>query len=39
MVDWKDEVILNIIGRASINEYNGKLTGQIMVEKWEIIDL
>lgn len=37
MVDWKTEVKLNIIGRASINEYNGKLTGQIMVEDWEII--
>ena len=38
MVDWKDEVILNIVGRASINEYNGKLTGQIFVEEWEVVD-
>lgn len=38
MVDWKDEVILNIIGRASINEYNGKLTGQIFVDEWEVIE-
>lgn len=38
MVDWKDEVKLNIIGRASINEFNGKMYGQIMVEDWEIID-
>ncbi len=38
MVDWKEEVVLNIIGRASINEYNGKLTAQIMVEDWEIIN-
>lgn len=38
MVDWKGEVCLNIIGKASINEYNGKMYGQIMVEDWEIID-
>jgi single-stranded-DNA-specific exonuclease len=38
MVDWKDEVVLNIIGRASINEYNGKLTGQIFVDEWEVIE-
>jgi single-stranded-DNA-specific exonuclease len=38
MVDWKEEVSLNIIGRASINEYNGKLTAQIMAEDWEILD-
>ena len=38
MVDWKDEVILNIVGRASINEYNGKLTGQIFVDEWEVLD-
>ena len=38
MVDWKDEVTLNIIGRASINEYNGKLTGQIFVDEWEVIE-
>lgn len=37
MVDWKDEVTLNIIGRASINEFNGQMTGQIMVEDWEVI--
>jgi single-stranded-DNA-specific exonuclease len=37
MVDWKDEVVLNIVGRASINEYNGKLTGQIFVDEWEVI--
>jgi len=38
MVDWKSEVILNIVGRASINEYNGKLTGQIFVDEWEVLD-
>ena len=38
MVDWKSEVVLNIIGRASINEYNGKLTGQIFVDEWEVIE-
>ena len=38
MVDWKDEVILNVVGRASINEYNGKLTGQIFVDEWEVIE-
>jgi len=38
MVDWKDEVVLNIVGRASINEYNGKLTGQIFVDEWEVIE-
>jgi len=38
MVDWKDEVILNIVGRASINEYNGKLTGQIFVDEWEVVE-
>jgi len=38
MVDWKSETILNIIGRASINEYNGKLNGQIFVDEWEVLD-
>lgn len=38
MIDWKDEINLNIIGRASINEYNGKLYGQIIVEDWEILN-
>lgn len=38
MVDWKDEVILNIIGRASINEFNGKMYGQIIVEEWEVLN-
>ena len=38
MVDWKDEVVLNIVGRASINEYNGKLTGQIFVDEWEVLE-
>jgi len=38
MIDWKDEVSLNIIGRTNINEYDGKLTGQIFIEDWEIID-
>jgi len=38
MVDWKDEVVLNIVGRASINEFNGKLTGQIFVDEWEVVD-
>jgi len=38
MVDWKDKVTLNIIGRASINEYNGKMYGQIIVEEWEVLD-
>jgi len=37
-IDWKDEVVLNIVGRASINEYNGKLTGQIFVDEWEVIE-
>ena len=37
-IDWKDEVVLNIVGRASINEYNGKLTGQIFVDEWEAED-
>ena len=38
MVDWKENVVLNIIGRASINEYNGQVTGQIMVEDWEVVE-
>lgn len=38
MVDWKDEVTLNIVGRVSINEFNGKLTGQIFVDEWEVVE-
>jgi single-stranded-DNA-specific exonuclease len=38
MVDWKDEIVLNIIGRASINEFNGKMYGQIIVEDWEVLE-
>lgn len=38
MVDWKDEITLNIIGRASINEFDNKMYGQIIVEEWEIIE-
>ena len=38
MVDWKDEIVLNIIGRVSINEFNGKLTGQIFVDEWEVLE-
>lgn len=37
IVDWKEEVTLNIIGRADINEYNGGMYGQIIIEELEII--
>ena len=38
MVDWKDKITLNIVGRASINEYNGKMYGQMIVEDWEVVE-
>lgn len=37
MIDWKDNISINIIGRASINEYNGKIYPQIIVENWEYV--
>jgi single-stranded-DNA-specific exonuclease len=37
MVDWKEYITLNVIGRAGINEFNGKIYGQIIVEELEIV--
>lgn len=35
----KDKMVtINLIGKASINEYQGKVTPQIIVEAWERID-
>lgn len=38
LIDWKDTINLNVLGRCSINEYNGGRYPQIIIEEWEILD-
>lgn len=38
LVDWKDTINLNVLGRCSINEYDGGRYPQIIVEDWEVLD-
>lgn len=39
LISWKDKVKLNILGRCSINEYDGGRYPQIIVEEWEVLDI
>ena len=36
--DDNDKIIINVVGEASINEYNGILTAQIIIKDSEIIE-
>lgn len=33
-----DNLVLNVIGRANLNEWNSKVTPQIFIEDYEILD-
>ena len=33
-----NEIKMNVVGRANINEWMGNETAQIFIENWEVID-
>ena len=38
LTDGKTEVVLNVLGRGSINEYDGKITAQIIMEDFRVVE-
>lgn len=39
IVNQGERIVMNVIGKASVNEYNGKITPQVLIEDYEVIEV